>query len=103
MKKFFVLLVVSMQLFLSAETVVRNDDDRQLVEESYKLSAQLLSVNLNDPLGNDLLNFVNWAQADYKNVQQMRSSVVFGETVTAVGEASSELVVELLSKRAESL
>lgn len=88
----------------SASTVfaglsIENERDRVIQEKSYILAADLLSKNIKDKVGSDLIKFCAWLNSEHEGVKAIRAKLVFGDPVSSVGKGDGTHLAKLLMYR----
>ncbi|MCM8539202.1 MAG: hypothetical protein NE328_02935 [Lentisphaeraceae bacterium] len=93
----FMTLMSSTSLF--AEMSVENERDRLIHEKSYVLAAEILSKDIRSKAGSDLVKFCAWLNPEHEGIKAIRTKLVFGDPVTAVGKGDSTQLAKLLMFR----
>lgn len=93
------LAIFSIFFCANAEMSIEDEKDRTILEESYVLASSLLSKNIRDKAGNDLIKFAAWLNAEHTGVKAIRGKLVFGDPVTAVGEGDAVKLAKMLMFR----
>lgn len=99
MFRFLLFAVLLSTTSLFAELSVENEKDRVIREKSYILASELLSKNVRDKAGNNLIKFCTWLNPEHEGVKAIRTKLVFGDTVTAVGKGDGPHLAKLLMYR----
>ncbi|MCM8528946.1 MAG: hypothetical protein NE327_20655, partial [Lentisphaeraceae bacterium] len=60
---------------------------------------ELLSKNIRDKAGNDLVKFCAWLNSEHEGTKAIRTKLVFGDPVTAVGKGDGAHLAKLLMFR----
>ena len=93
----FVALIGANSLY--AGLSVENEKDRIILEKSYVHAADLLSKNIRDKVGSDIIKFCAWLNPEHEGVKAIRAKLVFGDPVTAVGKGDGVHLAKLLMFR----
>ena len=103
MKNLILLLVVCCQFLSLAELKLKNPSDQAIFESSKILASQILAKSPTDKLGNNLVKFTAWMNANDPAVKAMKMKLVFQEKVAAInGDISNaKLANKILARQAE--
>ena len=103
MLRYIIAALLAMQLTLSAELDIKNEQDRAIFKEAYSLASIILSQDSKSRSGSNILKFAAWMNPQHTGVKEMRGKAVFGEKVSAHGTGSAVKLARMLVDRQKKI